>query len=66
MHDVVTTNERILNALHAATQVPAECGNSLLKGDIQGAAPGQPCLWCIGAITAAALVLLHHRHDRIT
>jgi hypothetical protein len=24
------------------------------------------CPWCIGAITAAALVLLHHQHGRTT
>jgi hypothetical protein len=33
---------------------------------LQGAAAVSVCPWRIGAIVAAALVLLHHEHDRTT
>ena len=33
---------------------------------LQSAARVSLCPWRIGAITAAALVLLHHEHDRTT
>jgi hypothetical protein len=33
---------------------------------LRGYYTGHLCPWRIGAITAAALVLLHHEHDRTT
>ena len=52
--------------LHAATRAPAERGNSLLKTTFKALRRVSLCPWRIGAITAAALVLLHHMHDRTT
>ncbi len=66
MHDVVTTDERILHALHAGIRAPAERGNSLLKTTFKALRRVSLCPWRIGAITAAALVLLHHEHGRTT
>lgn len=63
---VLTPDQRTINALHAATHALAERGNALLKTTCTALrqvslGPGR-----IGAITAAALVLLHHQHDRPT
>jgi hypothetical protein len=55
-----------VNLLHAATRAPAERGNSLLKTTLKALRRVSLCPWRIGAITAAALVLLHHQHDRTT
>jgi hypothetical protein len=63
MHDIVTTDERILHALHAGIRAPAERENSLLKATVMALSRVSPCLWRISAITAA-LVLLHHQHGR--
>src|SRR5918993_1445476 len=52
--------------LHAATRAPAERGNSLLKTSFKALRRVSLCPWRIGAITAAALVLLHHAHGRTT
>jgi hypothetical protein len=62
----LTTDERCVNLLHAATRAPAERGNSLLKTTFKALRRVSLCPWRIGAITAAALVLLHHMHDRTT
>src|SRR4051794_9335694 len=62
----LTANERTVNLLHAAVRAPAERGNSLLKTSFKALRRVSLCPWRIGAITAAALVLLHHMHDRIT
>ncbi len=62
----LVTNQRILNALHAATRAPAERGNSLLKTTFKALRRVSCCPWRIGAITAAALVLLHREHGRTT
>jgi hypothetical protein len=62
----LTDDERCLNLLHAATRAPAERGNSLLKTSFKALRRVSLCPWRIGAITAAALVLLHHMHDRTT
>jgi hypothetical protein len=56
---------RTVNLLHAATRAPAEHGN-LLKISFKALRRVSLCPWRIGAITAAALVLLHHMHDRTT
>jgi hypothetical protein len=62
----LTADERCVNLLHAATRAPAERGNSLLKTSFKALRRVSLCPWRIGAITAAALVLLHHMHDRTT
>jgi DDE superfamily endonuclease len=62
----LTADERCINLLHAATRAPAERGNSLLKTTFKALRRVSLCPWRIGAITAAALVLLHHMHDRTT
>jgi len=62
----LTDDERTLNALHAATRALAERGNSLLKTTFKAPRRVSLCPWRIGAITAAALVLLHQEHNRTT
>src|SRR4051812_44054297 len=62
----LTDNQRTVNLLHAATRAPAERGNSLLKTTFKALRRVPVCPWRIGTITAAALVLLHHMHDRTT
>jgi hypothetical protein len=62
----LTSDERCVNLLHAAVRAPAERGNSLLKTTFKAVRRVSLCPWRIGAITAAALVLLHHMHDRTT
>ena len=59
-------HERTVNLLHAAVRAPAERGNSLLKTSFKALRRVSLCPWRSGAITAAALVLLHHMHDRTT
>src|SRR3954465_6026014 len=54
----LTDDERTVNALHAATRALAERGNSLLKTTFKALRRVSLCPWRIGAITAAALVLL--------
>jgi hypothetical protein len=63
---VLTAEQRTINALHSATRALAERGNSLLKTTFKGLRRVTLCPWRIGAITAAALVLLHHEHNRTT
>jgi hypothetical protein len=63
---LLTDDQRTVNLLHAATRAPAERGNSLLKTTFKALRRVSLCPWRIGAITAAALVLLHHEHDRTT
>jgi hypothetical protein len=53
---------RLRPALHAATQTPAERGNSLLEATLEALRRVSLHPWLIGAITAAALVLLHHEN----
>jgi hypothetical protein len=62
----LTDDQRTVNLLHAAVRAPAERGNSLLKTTFKALRRVSLCPWRIGAITAAALVLLHHEHDRTT
>jgi putative transposase len=62
----LTDDQRTVNLLHAATRAPAERGNFLLKTTFKALRRISLCPWRIGAITAAALVLLHHVHDRTT
>jgi DDE superfamily endonuclease len=60
----LTADQRTVTLLHAATRAPAERGNSLLKTTFKALRRVSLCPWRIGAITAAALVLPHHQHDR--
>lgn len=62
----LTVDQRAVNALHSATHAIAERGNSLLKTTFKALRRVSLCPWRIGAITAAALVLLHVEHDRTT
>jgi hypothetical protein len=62
----LSADQRTVNLLHAAVRAPAERGNSLLKTTFKALRRVSLCPWRIGAITAAALVLLHHQHDRTT
>ncbi len=62
----LTPDQRTVNLLHAATRAQAECGNSLLKTTFKALRRVSLCPWRIGAITAAALVLLHHERGRTT
>jgi hypothetical protein len=62
----LTDDQRTVNLLHAATRAPAERGNWLLKTTFKALRRVSLCPWRIGAITAAALVLLHHQHGRTT
>jgi hypothetical protein len=62
----LTVNQRTVNTLHSATRALAERGNSLLKTTFTALRRVSLCPWRIGAITAAALVLLHHEHTRTT
>jgi hypothetical protein len=60
----LTIDQRTVNMLHSATRALAERGNSLLKTTFKALRRVSLCPWRIGAITAAALVLLHIEHDR--
>jgi hypothetical protein len=62
----LSTDQRTVNLLHAAVRGPAERGNSLLKTTFKALRRVSLCPWRIGAITAAALVLLHRKHGRTT
>jgi len=62
----LTDDERTINALRAATRALAERGNALLKTTFKALRRVSLCPWRIGAITAAALALLHHEHGRTT
>jgi hypothetical protein len=62
----LTADQRTVNLLHAATRAPAERGNWLLKMSFKALRRVSLCPWRIGAIAAAALVLLHHVHGRTT
>ncbi|WP_193394036.1 HARBI1 family protein [Pseudonocardia sp. HH130629-09] len=62
----LSVDKRTVNTLHSATRALAERGNSLLKTTFKALRRVSFCPWRIGAITAAALVLLHVEHDRTT
>lgn len=61
-----TVNQRTVNSLHSAVRALAERGNALLKTTFAALRRVTLCPWRIGAITAAALVLLHIEHNRTT
>jgi DDE superfamily endonuclease len=66
----LTADQRTVNALHAALRALAERGNALLKTTFKALRRVSLCPRRIGAITAAALVLLHREqtaaHDHQT
>jgi hypothetical protein len=62
----LTADQRTINALHAATRALAERGNSLLRTTFKALRRVNLCPGRIGAITAAALVLLHHENGHTT
>jgi DDE superfamily endonuclease len=62
----LTDDQRTINTPHAATRALAERGNSLHKTTFKALRRVSLCPWGIGAITAAALVLLHCEHGRTT
>jgi hypothetical protein len=62
----LTVEQRTINTLHSATRAMAERGNSLLKTTFKALRRVTLCPWRIGTITAAALVLLYHQHNRTT
>ena len=62
----LTDDQKTVNKLHAHLRSQAERANSLLKTTFKALRRVSLCPWRIGAIVAAALVLLHHEHDRTT
>jgi hypothetical protein len=62
----LTDDQRTVNLLHAATRAPAERSYPLLKTTVKALRRVSLCPWRIGAISAAALVLLPHEHGRTT
>lgn len=61
-----TVDQRTVNMLHSATRAVAERGNALLKTTFKALQRVTLCPWRIGAITAAALVVLHIEYCRTT
>ena len=62
----LTDDQRTTNLLHAHLRSQAERANSLLKTTFKALRRVSLCPRRIGAIVAAALVLLHHEHERTT
>ena len=62
----LAADQRTVNLLHAATRAPADRGNSLLETTFEAPRRVSLCPGRIGAITAAALGLLHREHGRTT
>ncbi len=54
------------NAVHGALRCLGERANALLKTTYKVLRRYRGCPWRLGTIVAAALVLLHHEHDRTT
>lgn len=65
-HGQLTIDEQSYNALHSALRCLGERANSLLKTTYKALRRYRGCPWRLGDIVAAALVLLHHEHDRTT
>ncbi len=53
-------------AIHGALRCLGERANSLLKTTYKALRRYRGCPWRLGALVAAALVLLHHEHGRTT
>lgn len=62
----LTDDQKASNKAHNGKRAVGERGNSLLKTTFKALRNVSLCPWRIGAIVAAALVLLHIEHDRTT
>lgn len=62
----LTVDQQAYNAIHGALRCLGERANSLLKTTYKALRRYRGCPWRLGHIVAAALVLLHHEHDRTT
>ncbi|RZU76780.1 IS4 family transposase [Micromonospora kangleipakensis] len=62
----LSDDQKSANLIHAHLRSQAERANSLLKTTFKALRRVSLCPWRIGAITAAALVLLHQEHGRAT
>jgi hypothetical protein len=62
----LSDDQRTTNFIHAHLRSRAERANSLLKTTFKALRRVSLCPWRIGAIVAAALVLLHHEHNHTT
>ena len=59
-HSDLTVDQQAYNVVHGALRCLGERANSLLKTTFKALRRYRGCPWRIGAIVAAALVLLHH------
>jgi hypothetical protein len=62
----LTDDQKTYNKAHNGKRAIGERGNSLLKTTFKALRNVSLCPWKIGAIAAAALVILHIEHDRTT
>jgi hypothetical protein len=62
----LTEEQKTHNKAHNGKRAIGERGNSLLKTTFKALRDISLCPWKIGAIVAAALVILHIEHDRTT
>jgi hypothetical protein len=62
----LTDDQKTINLIHAHLRSQAERANCLLKTTFKPLRRISLCPWRIGAIVAAAVVLLHHDHGRAT
>ena len=62
----LTEEQKAHNKVHNSKRAIGERGNSLLKTTFKALRNISLCPWRIGAIVAAALVLLHTDHGRTT
>ena len=62
----LTDDQKTANLIHAHLRSQAERANSLLKTTFKALRRISLRPWRIGAIVAAALVLLHHEYSRAT
>ncbi len=62
----LTDDQKAHNKTHNGKRAVGERGNSLLKTTFKALRNVSLCPWRIGRIVAAALVLLHIKHNRTT
>lgn len=62
----LSIGQQSYNAIHSALRCLGERANSLLKTTYKALRRYRGCPWRLGDIAAAALVLLHHEHNRTT
>lgn len=65
-HGQLTDEQQMFNQAHNGLRAIGERGNSLLKTTFKALRNVSVCPWKIGAIVAAAMVLLHIEHTRTT